>query len=182
VPLSLPKEGPLRLRFVGALIPTKGPHIILAAIKTIPKEYSYELQLIGPELPYNGRMDYLTTLKQTAQAMNIPIRSCQPKDMPAVWAETDVFLFPSLWEENSPSVLREAAAAGIPILSSDLKATREICREATLIAPNESHGWGQALRTEIQRGRRRCMPQQFPHIQMHARQVIRYYEDILKHR
>lgn len=179
VPLSLPKEGPLRLRFVGALIPTKGPHIILAAIKTIPKEYSYELQLIGPELPYNGRTDYLTTLKQTAQAMNIPIRSCQPKDMPAVWAETDVFLFPSLWEENSPSVLREAAAAGIPILSSDLKATREICREATLIAPNESHRWGQALRTEIQRGRRRCMPQQFPHIQMHARQVIRCYEDIL---
>lgn len=182
VPLSLPKEGPLRLRFVGALIPTKGPHIALAALQAIQKEYAYELQLIGPELPYNGRMDYLTTLKQKAQAMGVRIRSCQPSEMPAIWAETDILLFPSLWEENSPSVLREAAAAGIPILSSDLKAVREICTEATLIAPNDSHRWGQALLSEIQGGRRRCIPQQFPNIQMHAKQVIRCYEDILGRR
>lgn len=182
VPLSLPKEGPLRLRFVGALIPTKGPQIALHAFQALPKGIACELQLIGPELPYNGRMDYLATLKQKAQTLGVRIRSCQPSEMPAIWAETDILLFPSLWEENSPSVLREAAAAGIPILSSDLQGAREICTEATFIAPNDGIAWEKALRMETQRGRRRCVPQQFPNIQMHARQVIRCYEDILRRR
>jgi len=42
-----------------------------------------------------------------------------------VLAETDVVVVPSLWYENSPVVIQEAFAAGIPVVASNIGALPE---------------------------------------------------------
>lgn len=40
------------------------------------------------------------------------------KDMPGVYAASDVLVLPSIWDENQPVCLMEAMAAGLPVLAS----------------------------------------------------------------
>ena len=39
--------------------------------------------------------------------------------------ETDVLVVPSLWYENSPVIIQEAFAAGVPVIGSDLGGVAE---------------------------------------------------------
>jgi glycosyltransferase involved in cell wall biosynthesis len=57
----------------------------------------------------------------------------------------DVFAFPSRYEGFGGAVL-EAAAAGLPIVASDLPALRDVLgAAATFVAPDDVEGWAEAL-------------------------------------
>lgn len=46
-----------------------------------------------------------------------------------VLAETDILAVPSLWYENSPVVIQEAHAAGVPVIASRLGLLTEKVRD-----------------------------------------------------
>jgi len=48
------------------------------------------------------------------------------EDVPDLLGALDLFVFPSISGEGSPAALKEALAAGLPILASDLDAHREV--------------------------------------------------------
>lgn len=70
-------------------------------------------------------------------------------DVPDLMAAADVFVFPSLWE-GLGGVLIEALALEVPIISSDLDATREVIGDDGLSGLLVPAGDEQALSLEIE--------------------------------
>ena len=50
----------------------------------------------------------------------------QRQDITAVLAESDIFVLPSTYREGIPRVLLEAAAMGLPIITTDAPGCREV--------------------------------------------------------
>jgi hypothetical protein len=48
--------------------------------------------------------------------------------MPAVLADLDMLVVPSIWIENAPFIIREAFAAGVPVVASNLGGMAEMVR------------------------------------------------------
>jgi glycosyltransferase involved in cell wall biosynthesis len=90
------------------------------------------------------------------------------------YAEADVLLFPSTWEENSPFVLREAGAAGLRILASDVPGAREVAPQAAFVVD-----WAAALGAEVKRGQARAPPREFPTLAAHASHLLQRYAALL---
>jgi glycosyltransferase involved in cell wall biosynthesis len=113
-PLS---RGPLRLGFVGTLVWHKGVHALIDAVRELPAE-SFELKIFGsPEV----FPDYVALLH--ARAGDGPVRWMGAFDhdaLPEIYTQMDVLVVPSLWLENSPLVIHEALAAGVPVVGPRL--------------------------------------------------------------
>jgi glycosyltransferase involved in cell wall biosynthesis len=63
-----------------------------------------------------------------------------------LWKTADAFVFPSL-EEGLGMVVLEAAAAGLPVVASDIPGVREAalsCSEVTLVRPQDVDGFAEA--------------------------------------
>jgi glycosyltransferase involved in cell wall biosynthesis len=57
-----------------------------------------------------------------------------------VYSELDVLVVPSIWDENSPLVVSEAFAAGVPVVAADVTGLREVIahgRDGLLVPPND---------------------------------------------
>ena len=68
--------------------------------------------------------------------------------MPALLAELDVLLCPSMWFENGPTIALEAIAVGTPIIASRVGNLAEIVDDGIngqLVAPGNVAQWAAAL-------------------------------------
>ncbi len=111
------RDGVLRVGFLGTLAHHKGVHVAIDAVQQIES---------GVELAVHGRTtdfpDYCAPLLQVAEG-GPRIRFCGPYErggLSQILAQLDVVVVPSLWYENTPFVVLEAMAAGVPVLASDL--------------------------------------------------------------
>jgi glycosyltransferase involved in cell wall biosynthesis len=111
----LPRQGPLRVGFVGTLVWHKGAHVALAALRLLPPG-ACTLTLCGdPEVfpQYASRLRH--------EAAGLPVRFAgrfERAAAAAVYAGFDVLVVPSLWPENSPLVIHEAFQAGVPVVGA----------------------------------------------------------------
>jgi glycosyltransferase involved in cell wall biosynthesis len=71
-------------------------------------------------------------------------------DVPELVSHADIFCFPSEWEGLGLALI-EAAATGIPIITSDLPALREVIDEetATFVTVGDAEAWSEAIRKTI---------------------------------
>lgn len=127
VPAARPRT-PLRLGFCGVLSPWKAPHLAIAAVKQVraPVELTIHGRLEEPMFA-----DYIASL-QAAAADDPRIRFAGPygaAEASRVFAAMDVLLTPSTWYENTPFVVLEAFAAGVPVIASDLGGLSEVVNE-----------------------------------------------------
>jgi glycosyltransferase involved in cell wall biosynthesis len=176
--------GPVRFLFLGAMIPTKGPHIAVEAFARLPAGAA-SLTLIGPAPPYEGRLDYVHRLgRRVAELPGVELRpACRPEAVERVLADADVLLFPSTWEENSPLVLREAAAAGLRIVASDVPGSHEVLGDRGVrVEPGAVDAWRRALAAEVRRGRGREAPAAGVSMAAHLRRVEAVYRRALARR
>jgi GT2 family glycosyltransferase/glycosyltransferase involved in cell wall biosynthesis len=123
------ESGPLRVGFAGGFLPTKGPHVLLDAIEQMPPG-SVVVDLLGSSGAYHGQDGYARSL--TARLGCPAIRRLGPvphERMPAVFQDLDVLVVPSTWIENAPFIIREAFAAGVPVVTSDLGGMAEMVRD-----------------------------------------------------
>ncbi len=140
----------IRFGFVGAIIPSKGVHILLEAFRGINPEQA-ELNVFGEAAKYHGYEGYPDRIKSLAQSPGIRLRGrYQPEQVADVFSEIDVLVVPSLWYENQPLVIMEAFMAGAPVIASDSGGMAEIVR------PGKSgllfkQGSPKSLRTRMQR-------------------------------
>lgn len=126
-PVERPRK-PFRLAFCGVMSPWKAPALVVNAVRRIDTEL--ELKMWGnTEEPMFA--DYIRSLLETAKGdaritFAGPYSGDQASD---VFAEMDALVVPSTWYENTPFVVLEAFAAGVPCIASDLGGLSEIVRD-----------------------------------------------------
>ena len=119
---------PLRLGFCGVLSPWKAPHLAVEAVRGAAADVRLTIHGRTQEPMFQ---DYIDRMQATAQGdPRITFAGAYAaEDAARVFADMDVLLVPSTWYENTPFVVLEAFAAGVPVLASDLGGLREVVRE-----------------------------------------------------
>lgn len=108
------REGRLELLGTGRLIPRKGFEKLVeaaAAVQQGGRDVRVTLAGSGPEEP---------RLRELARDLGVDLRLVglvEQRDLPRLYAEADVYAFPT-FEDPFGIVLLEAAAAGLPIVAS----------------------------------------------------------------
>lgn len=120
-----PSDGPLRVTFLGSLAWQKGVHILVEAFSGLANGVA-RLRIWGDPAVFP---DYAGKLRQMSSHPDIQFMGRIANDrVGEVLADSDVMVVPSLWYENSPVVIQEARAAGVPIIASGHGALAEKVR------------------------------------------------------
>jgi glycosyltransferase involved in cell wall biosynthesis len=120
---------PLRIGFVGSFLPSKAPHLVVEAAASLPPG-QVTVDLIGASAPYHGDASYGARLAPWLRHPCVrAVGAVQPEEMPERLAALDLLVLPSVWLENSPLVVREAFAAGLPVVASRLGGAAESVRD-----------------------------------------------------
>jgi GT2 family glycosyltransferase len=109
---------PLRLGFVGSLMASKAPHLVIEAMHRLPAD-AITLDIFGGYSPYHGDDSYWDQLARWAGDPRVRFHGAVPHErIREVLSAFDVLIVPSIWPETSPIVIREALSAGTPVVAS----------------------------------------------------------------
>jgi glycosyltransferase involved in cell wall biosynthesis len=139
---------PLRIAFLGRLDPTKGPDLLIKAMRNLSC-LPLELHLYGISQGENGQA-YLRRLQTLASG------DARIQFFPAVPGEQVIPLLqryhllavPSRWLETGPLVVLEAFAAGIPVIGSRLGGIAELVQhgvDGLLVDTDSIRNWTEIL-------------------------------------
>jgi glycosyltransferase involved in cell wall biosynthesis len=122
------EESVLRLGYLGPLTHAKGAHLPLEAVTHL-----------GPDAPvtltYRGGLPSAAALNAYARSILEGLDASDrarhegpyhQDELPTILRALDVVIVPSLAYENTPTVIYEAIAAGVPVIASDLGGMREL--------------------------------------------------------
>jgi GT2 family glycosyltransferase/glycosyltransferase involved in cell wall biosynthesis len=113
----------LRIGFVGTLVWHKGVHVLIEAARALPK-HRIELLVFGDTGTFP---EYVGTLREQARGLDVRFMGRFDRaSMPAVYAQVDVLVVPSLWLENSPLVIHEAFMSRVPVVASRTGGTQDL--------------------------------------------------------
>jgi len=124
-PLHGKPNSKLRFAYIGSIMPHKGVHVLVEAFSKLT-DTSAELRIYG-DPGYNP--NYYERIRQ--MVTNPGIRFMGRFDNNRVYeilAETDVLVVPSIWYENSPLTIHEAALAGVPVITSNIGGMAELIK------------------------------------------------------
>ena len=144
-----PPSGRLRVSFLGSLAWQKGIHILVEAFNGLPHDVAC-LRIWGDPTIFP---DYAQRLRQTLTHPDAQLMGrLANEEVGRALADSDVMVVPSLWYENSPVVIQEARAAGVPIVASAHGALAEKIRhevDGLLFPPGDVAALRQALQRLI---------------------------------
>jgi glycosyltransferase involved in cell wall biosynthesis len=139
---------PLKVAVVARLIAPKG---IVEAVAAVQRARllgaAVELDLYGDAEASDRRAIAVPTLKAWSAEPGIRWQG-RTEDVARVWREHHVALFLSWYREGVPRTLIEAAAAGRPIVTTDMPGCREVVRdgrEGFLVPPGDTEAAARAL-------------------------------------
>ena len=173
-------DGPVRFLFVGSLIPTKGPQVLLAAHD---RARAGQVTFWGPKVPFDGQPGWADQLVE--RISKVPdarwAGTFGDAERDRIYADADVLVVPSIWEENSPLVVREAQAAGLRVVASRVGGLPELVEDGVLVPPGHPGALSHALRAEGKRGRGRSRSIQRP-MAAHAQALEALYGGLRRSR
>lgn len=140
-PQPVDRKAPVRFLFLGLVIPRKGIHHVLEAIAQLPPSEA-SLTVVGNlGIPrevfdrYRDRITYIPTVPR--------------REVAAIMAAHDVFLFPSYFE-GAGIVLYEALACGMALIQSDRAAIAVTPETGVLLDQLDTETLLAAMRTAIE--------------------------------
>jgi glycosyltransferase involved in cell wall biosynthesis len=119
-----PRFGPLRLLLMCRLTHEKGVEVVLEAMAQLPRDASLELTIAG-----RGPME---SVVKEAAAVDPRVRFAgyvTGDVKQELLAHADYLLIPSLWYENAPVAVIEAAAYGLGVIGSRIGGIPELVDE-----------------------------------------------------
>ncbi|OYD99139.1 glycosyl transferase group 1 [Nostoc sp. 'Peltigera membranacea cyanobiont' 213] len=136
----------LNIAFLGRLDPTKGIHILIKALKAVPK-LPISLDIYGISQASDAYIRELQAL--AAKDPRITFKPPVPTEkVMATLTDYDLLAVPSQWLETGPMVVLEAFAAGVPVIGSNLGGIAELVEHEVngiLVEPTSVRDWSQAL-------------------------------------
>lgn len=123
-------NGTVRLLFAGRLVDLKGAHRAVEALailrRTRPDLPPVTLTLLGDRQDRSYERTLMAAIEASGCSAQIEIRPpVKEAELPAVFAGHDIYLFPSLYEPFSLTLIH-ALDAGIPTIASDAGGNPEI--------------------------------------------------------
>jgi glycosyltransferase involved in cell wall biosynthesis len=112
-----------RFGFFGQLTQFKGIHILLDAMKrVVAADDDAHLFIHGAnlELQSSEFRSQMTELLVNCRENVTVVGRYEPQDLPALMANIDWVVVPSIWWENSPLVIQEAFLHGRPVICGDI--------------------------------------------------------------
>ena len=134
-----PRGATTRITFVGRVIPDKGVHVLLDAVRRLRRP-DLHVTVVGrsgfaadaPLTPYELR---LRRDAATAHA-SVEFASFVPRtELPAILRRTDVLVVPSVWPEPFGLTALEGMAAGAAVVASDVGGLPEAVGDAGILVP-----------------------------------------------
>jgi glycosyltransferase involved in cell wall biosynthesis len=140
--------GPLRVAFFGRFHHTKGPDLLIRALRALPR-LPVDLHLYGvsqarPADAYQRELEVLAA-GDPRIAFFPPVAHDQVVERLQGY---HVLAVPSRWLETGPLVVLEAFAAGVPVVGSRLGGINELVQDEVnglLVEPNSLAEWQRAL-------------------------------------
>lgn len=144
-------DGPLRFAFLGRLVPEKGPHLLLAAFDGLAGAATLELYAApAPNAGYRAELAALAARCGARFAGGFA-----SERVGEVLDAVDALVVPSIWWENSPLVIHEAFAAGVPVIAADAGGMAELVtheRDGLLFGLGDAAALAAALRRMLEPG------------------------------
>ncbi len=138
---------PLRIVYVGVLLPHKGAHVLIDALKGIPAERIHA-SFYGAEVA--ARQAYAEQLREAAAGLSVHWGGVYKRSiLQTILAEHDVLVMPVIWEETFSLVIREALQAGLPVIAARRGALPEVIedgRNGLLFEPENAEDLRRCLR------------------------------------
>jgi len=129
-----------RLLYVGQLTAHKGVHTAVEALKRIvedPRHRSTTLTIVGgPD--YGDRINQL--VRSLGLEHNVRFTGLISRDqLPSIYREHQILLFPSIWDEPFSLTLLEAMSSGLAVVATTTGGSSEILKDEvnSLIFPKE---------------------------------------------
>lgn len=167
------KNGVKQLLFVGRISPEKGLHVLLDAFKKVVSRYPQtQLIIVGPQ--GSAPIEFIVALSDNQKVSGLALfyhESYVPhlqRKLPSSVADqvfftgfvtrrklishyqnTDVFIFPSVWDEPFGMPLIEAMATGVPVVATRVGGIKEIVEEGKtgiLVEPSDASALSEAIR------------------------------------
>jgi len=142
------KPDRLRLGFLGSVMVSKAPHLLLEAAERLPRG-SVTVDLFGGYTAYHGDDTYRARLESLVAHEGVRVHGAIPHDMVGeALASIDVLVVPSVWQENSPLVIGEAFLAGVPVVASRIGGIPEVVadeRNGLLFEPGSAADLARSL-------------------------------------
>lgn len=116
---------PLKIIYVGRIVPGKGLDILVKALTKMDKSV-VELSVYGPQEDSTHR-SYIDFCRSLADGFEniIFYNAVENNEVIRLISQHDLFCLPSTGIEMAPLVLQEAMAANVPVIGSDLAAIKE---------------------------------------------------------
>ncbi len=164
--------------FIGAIARHKGLHTLIEAFNRLPP--SAALTIYGNTSAFP---DYTEQLRASIRHPNIRFAgTLDRRHVGAAMRQLDCLVVPSIWYENSPLVIQEASAVGLPVVASRLGALPEKVRDGVtgrLFAAGNSDELASVLSALVQHPERLAELKQNirpgPSIQEHAMLMLEIY-------
>jgi glycosyltransferase involved in cell wall biosynthesis len=146
---SRPAGAPLRVGYLGTLIPSKGLDVLVDAVQRLPPSTA-RLEVFGNAVPYHGDDGFLTRVFGRLRPGD-PVTYHGPYhtgDLPEILGALDVVAAPALWNEAYGLTVREAMAAGRPVVVSRIGGLQDAVadgREGLAVEPGDAAALAAAL-------------------------------------
>ena len=117
----LPFDGKLKIAYLGNIVPFKGAGVILRELLKMDNRDMVEAHFYGRPANqwYSGEVEKLAReFPEGIVTFHGVYRS--DKELTEILSQVHLVVFPSLWEENYPLVVREALLHGLPVIGSKL--------------------------------------------------------------
>jgi glycogen(starch) synthase len=139
-PFNETANHPLRLLYVGQITSLKGVHTAVEAFKLVAEQPCHRRAV----LTIVGGPDYDNRIHRLAASLglenHIRFTGLIPREqLPAIYREHDVLLFPSVWDEPFSITLLEAMSCGLAVVGTNTGGSPEILKDEVnaLIFPKE---------------------------------------------